>query len=394
MAQVVYNLREKHTEKSTMLRHREKDQNKSSKFPSNNLNENTDKKANNRPIHHKRGFKFFKKVAVFVFIIYGVVPLAFYVSPFIRRCFIFAHLVNYPPFFWLSNPEYFGMNHTRHIMLNNDNIKLGVWHILPKSQAKHWKIAPEAVIEEDFNDKRPVFLYLHGHCENRAAGYRLNLYKVLSESKVDGHVVTFDYRGYGDSSGTPTASGVVNDSRTVYSWIRHHVAKKRVIIWGHSLGTAIALKLAKELAREGEHPKAIILESPFNSIREAAQKYPFGAVMNFMPYFRSLIMEPLRHEETSFESDAIIGQIATPILILHSPNDWLVPYHLGRKLYKRALRNRPSNYGPVQFVDIDKTGEIGCGHRWVSWDPNLPNIVIKFLKSLKLKNKIGKKYPV
>ena len=112
---------------------------------------------------------------------------------------------------------------------------------------------------------------------------------------MDLHVVAFDYRGYADSSKhiAPTETGVVRDARTVYEWLASKAAGKvvysfsletnitnfdlffkvhlshfqiKVIVWGHSLGTAISSHLVADLCQEDQRPCALVLESPFNNI--------------------------------------------------------------------------------------------------------------------------------
>ncbi|VDO65800.1 unnamed protein product [Heligmosomoides polygyrus] len=82
----------------------------------------------------------------------------------------------------------------------------------------------------------PVILYCHGNSYDRAFEYRVSMYNLLN--RLDYHVVSFDYRGYGDSPGTPNEAGVVSDSRVVYDYVKSHSYRNTLIVWGHSLGSA------------------------------------------------------------------------------------------------------------------------------------------------------------
>lgn len=69
------------------------------------------------------------------------------------------------------------------------------------------------------------------------------LYNVLTESNY--HVFCFDYRGYGDSDGTPTEDGITKDARVVYNYVASLVGNNMIIVWGHSMGTAVATRLVR-----------------------------------------------------------------------------------------------------------------------------------------------------
>lgn len=73
----------------------------------------------------------------------------------------------------------------------------------------------------------------------RATHYRSNHYRVMSE--IGNHIIAFDYRGYGDSSGSPNTHGLVQDVVHIYERIREVCPNNPVTIWGHSMGTGVAL---------------------------------------------------------------------------------------------------------------------------------------------------------
>ncbi|XP_013785222.2 monoacylglycerol lipase ABHD12-like [Limulus polyphemus] len=326
------------------------------------------------------------RVLMIGLIIFGLFPLLFYFSSWVRCQYIFGPLLNWPPYTSLSSPQNLNLNCTiNHNLGVEEGVTLGIWHILPKSQPT--KCEKGLVLETEFEDNRPVFLYLHGIIENRGASHRLGMYNVLSQSQVDSHVVTFDYRGFGDSSGTPTATGMTNDSKAVYWWLRKFVSEKRIVIWGHSMGAAVGLRLVDELLKDGESVAGLVLEAPFNTLDDVAVTYPPLAFLSFLPYFDTLIVEPLKDKDTFFNPEEHIVAVKKPILFLHARGDWLVPYSLGEKLYQKAQENRPSHMkSSVQFVNIDETGSYGCGHRWLSLDPKLPEVITKFLESLNGEN--------
>ncbi len=71
--------------------------------------------------------------------------------------------------------------------------------------------------------------------------------KLRDELKYD--VIAFDYRGFGDSSGEPTEAGLMKDTRFIYDWLhRLSNGKRKIYLWGHSLGSAVACQLAARLS--------------------------------------------------------------------------------------------------------------------------------------------------
>jgi len=82
----------------------------------------------------------------------------------------------------------------------------------------------------------PIILYLHGISGSRYNTHRLELYRVLQS--LDFHVLAVDYRGYADSSDVILSEqGVATDAKAVFSYIKTHSNRSKIIIWGHSLGT-------------------------------------------------------------------------------------------------------------------------------------------------------------
>merc|ERR1719458_2332072 len=102
-------------------------------------------------------------------------------------------------------------------------------------------------------------------------GRRKELYQVLRSQ--DFHVVAPDYRGYADSSThvAPTETGVVRDARTVYQWVAAR-AKGQLIVWGHSLGTAVSSHLVANLCQQQLRPSSLVLEAPFNNIFDEVER--------------------------------------------------------------------------------------------------------------------------
>jgi uncharacterized protein len=135
--------------------------------------------------------------------------------------------------------------------------------------------------------------------------------------------------GFGGSTGSPSETGLLLDAAAGYAFCTDRYAAERIVVWGESLGTGVAVALASK------HPVGrLILEAPFTSAAEVAQlSYPLIPV--------SLLMKD------QFRSDARIGAITVPTLVLHGELDRVVPIAFGERLYA-AIR------APKSFVRFAK----------------------------------------
>lgn len=327
----------------------------------------------------KGGRSWIRVLGFVFFLVYGAFPAAFYFSGWFRRFMVFGHYFNWPPLINFNDTHGYELPYTRTFFLEStDGVMLGTWHVMPKSQ---WGRCVTGVKEEsEFEDDRPVIIYYHGHAETRAADYRVQLYKRLSESEVDAHVVTFDYRGFGDSTNVmPNRSGVIQDSLSVYNWVKKKVPKSRIIVWGHSLGTGIAMQLAEIFTETDDNPAAVVLEAPFNSLAEAALRWPLGAPFRYLPVLHRLA-EPLQNDDTDFESERRAAKLSVPVLVMHSKDDPLIPYELCQKLLARLRADRPAGLPAPVFYEVDNT--VGPGHRRIYKDPKFTSVVYGFIQSL------------
>ncbi len=164
---------------------------------------------------------------------------------------------------------------------------------------------------------RAAVLYCHGNGGNIT--HRAPMLLALRE-EVGASVLIFGYRGYGKSEGQPDEAGVLADARAARAWLarREGIAESDVVLFGESLGGAVAVDLA---ASDGA--RALILEATFSSIGDvAAHHYPFLPVRLLM--------------RTRLDSAAKIGRYRGPLLMIHGDADTIVPYRYGRRLFEAA----------------------------------------------------------
>uniref|UniRef100_A0A669E0V1 Abhydrolase domain containing 12, lysophospholipase n=1 Tax=Oreochromis niloticus TaxID=8128 RepID=A0A669E0V1_ORENI len=215
-----------------------------------------------------------KRVVLWLLLVYVSIPFIIKLCPSIQAKLVFLNFVRMPYFIDLKRPLDQGLNHTHNFYLEPESgLKIGVWHTVP---AQMWREAQGKEgdwYESKFSSSHPVILYLHGNAGTRGGDHRVQLYKVLSS--LGYHVVTFDYRGWGDSEGSPSESGMTSDALFIYDWLKRRTDKTLPLyIWGHSLGTGVATNVVRRLCDRGSPPDALILESPFTNIREEAKSVP------------------------------------------------------------------------------------------------------------------------
>ncbi|XP_018580509.1 lysophosphatidylserine lipase ABHD12 [Scleropages formosus] len=317
-----------------------------------------------------------KKIFLWVLAVYIAIPFIVKLCPSIQAKLVFLNFVRVPYFIDLKRPQDQGLNHTCNLYLHpEENVNIGVWHTVP---AQLWKDAQgkdQLWYESTFQSSHPVILYLHGNAGTRGGDHRVQLYKVLSS--LGYHVVTFDYRGWGDSEGSPSESGMTSDALYVFHWVKERIGKKPLYIWGHSLGTGVATNLVRHLCDRGTPPDALILESPFTNIREEARSHPFSMVYRYLPGFDWFFLDAITANDIRFASDENMHHISCPVLILHAEDDTVVPFHLGKKLYNIAAQSQSLSGQKVQFIPFPIS--LGYKHKFIYRSPELPQILSDFL---------------
>lgn len=167
-----------------------------------------------------------------------------------------------------------------------------------------------------------VVLFFHGNAGNIShRGESIAIFHRLGLN-----VFIFDYRGYGRSQGKPSEKGLYLDAVGAWDYLKQirGISAENIIIFGRSLGGAVAVRLASKVK-----PAALIVESSFTSARDVAR--------SVFPILSRLT--PIRYD---FNAVSYIKNVTCPVLILHSPDDDVLPYTLGEKLYRAA--NEPKEF--------------------------------------------------
>ena len=184
-----------------------------------------------------------------------------------------------------------------------------------------------------------TLVLLHGNAGNISGRLRrlADLHRSLGMS-----VLIFDYRGYGISEGRPSEKGTYLDAEAALDYLdtRGDVDQDQIALFGHSLGTAIAVETA--VRRE---VYAVLLEAPFTSIGAmAAHSYPF------VPGIGRIL-------RTKYDSLSKIRDIGAPLLVLHGDRDDTIPIRMGREVYEAAVE--PKRFLPIAGADHDDADVVG-----------------------------------
>jgi fermentation-respiration switch protein FrsA (DUF1100 family) len=190
-----------------------------------------------------------------------------------------------------------------------------------------------------------VVLYCHGNGGN--IGDRLHILAGLRALGLA--VLIFDYRGYGESSGRPTVDGTRLD--VIAAW-RHLVDDRgydpsTIVLWGRSLGGAVAIDQAARLTAAGMPPAALVVESSFTSTVDIGRElYPWLPVKLFA-------------RKIDYPSIELITTVDAPVLIAHSKEDELIPYEHGLRLRDAAQTGVAPRVGFIELTGGHNEGYLG-----------------------------------
>ncbi len=241
-----------------------------------------------------------------------VLILLFIILVFFTYCF--QRYLIYFPSPTIPQPHDFGATDLTVLKLQTkDNLSLNAWY--KSASANH-----------------PTVLILHGNAGT--IGNRMALAREFINAGFG--VLLLEYRGYGGNKGSPTEQGLYNDGQAAVSFLTQQGVKPtQLVLYGESLGTGVASKLATE-----SPSCALILQSPFTSLTSIAHySYPW------------IPLDPW----DKFDSLSRIQEINTALLILHGIKDPIVPYSEGLTLFKAAAEPKQmlsfQNYGHNNLWD-------------------------------------------
>jgi fermentation-respiration switch protein FrsA (DUF1100 family) len=213
-----------------------------------------------------------------------------------------------------------------HILSTADGEKIIVWHVPAKPG-------------------HPVILYFHGNGDS-LAGFFGRFHDLIPDGTG---VVALSFRGYAGSSGQPSERGLLQDAAAAYAFTTARYGADKIVAWGFSLGTGVAVALAAE-----QPIGRLILEAPYTSAVDVA-----ASLFWFVPV--RLLMRD------RFRSDERILQVRVPLLVMHGTSDQAIPLLFGERLF--ALANEPKQF--VSFPgggheNLGKFGAIAAARQFIN----------------------------
>ncbi len=234
-------------------------------------------------------------------------------------------LIYFPPRYpeGFSRPENYGL-HVEDVWISTqDHVRLNAYYLPNPKSSK-------------------ALLWFHGNAEN--IGYGLGHLKFLAGLGVN--ILALDYRGYGRSEGAPDEAGIYRDADAAYDYLvgTRHLRPENIILYGHSLGGAVAIDLASRRQCGG-----LIVESSFTSAREMARRMFRIPLLEYVPKSR-------------FDSLRKIADVKAPVLVAHGTRDPVIPFSMGQRLFEAAPQ--PKAFFPVEGAGHDDILDV-AGERYL-----------------------------
>ncbi|KFA51516.1 hypothetical protein S40293_06339 [Stachybotrys chartarum IBT 40293] len=303
--------------------------------------------------------------------------------PSLQAHVIYLHRVTLTWFKDLNVPEQFGFapyQVTPFYMPTYDAVNLHAWHVLPlgaylEHQSDLLAQGPGGGLVQDFettlnfrllkeNPNSRLVLYFHGTSGTMASGWRPDSYRSLyAADPINTHILTFDYRGYGKSSGDPSESGIILDALTVADWAINTagIPPERIVVYGQSLGSAVAIALVHEYARRQPkiHFAGLVVTATFSDVAQLTATYRIGGVIPVLspvakvgPLFRYFTSRLT----STWDNVRRLGEFVElaekyDITLLHAEDDTDILMAHSERLFREVVR----------VVDTFK-GDVGVGN--------------------------------
>ncbi|KAG6146343.1 hypothetical protein E4U28_000743 [Claviceps purpurea] len=315
-------------------------------------------------------------------------PLALYAVfwslaaiPFFQRHFLYAHKFNTLRWWDVNEPERWGFekNQVAPFYLHTpDGNWIYAWHVLPlplyhKHEAQIVKGASSEVAPRDITATKSFNLL------KSDPNAKLILYYTSSY-----HVIAIDYRGFGHSTGVPSEQGLIQDAETLVEWATKvaGIPASRIVLFGHSLGTAVATGVAERCTTRGIDFAGIVLVSGFSDLSNLLIGYRISGIFPIMgpliawPSAVELLKRAVVDKWPSADRLARIvrrTQHKLRLELIHSYHDWDIPWQHDNVLFQAAAnattagltqqafdkfkegitRVRPDNLGFIAEVKAD-----------------------------------------
>ncbi|KAJ5633789.1 hypothetical protein N7528_001631 [Penicillium herquei] len=331
---------------------------------------------------------------------------------------VYLHAIQMTWFKDLNVPETFGFLRnqvTPFSIKTTDGERLYAWHILP---LELYRQNEASLIEEPSgfvsdiksrvgfqllrdDPEARLIIHMHGAGGTVASGYRVPNYRALSAgSPAKIHVLTFDYRGFGKSTGSPSETGLMMDALDVIDWAMHvaGIPPSRILIFAQSMGTAVSIAVSKHLALQD--PPVVfagtVLVAPFVDVATLVSTYRVaGTIPIISPLARfPLIFKYLQRfiRDKWLSKDSIAQYIGANefneekyrLTIIHAEDDYDIPWHHSQLLFWHAVNaSTPTgiSYDDLEQKKLDSKVDLGAAGSMMEWRTNNGVIREEILKT-------------
>ncbi|KAF2269702.1 alpha/beta-hydrolase, partial [Lojkania enalia] len=335
-------------------------------------------------------------------------------APSLQAYVVYLHKVTLPWSKDLNVPEQFGFLHKQAVPFyinTEDDVKLHAWHVVPSGvYVKNQKdlldqnlSGPVEDITKTVNfrllrddpDAR-LILYMHGTSGTLGSTIRPTSYRNIYSAATDKiHILAFDYRGYGLSSGVPSEPGLLLDALAVMKWATTtaQIPPDRIVVYGQSLGSAVSISLVNYLATQtSSFPFAgVVISATFADLPSLTATYRIGGfipvlapVAKIPPLFRFFTS---RLQDTWMVKDKIAEFIQYSnnyhLTLIHSQDDKDIPYVHSQELFWHAVNATSTT--PISFTELEKENarrkvDLGPGGWYVDWTTQKGSIRLHILR--------------
>lgn len=219
-----------------------------------------------------------------------------------------------------------------------------------------------------------VVISLHGNAGHLPNAVRSPHFHTLTDT-TSYHLLSIDYRGFGKSSGTPTEEGLIEDASTLVDFVMGEAGVKpeRIVILGHSLGTAVASAVAERYAQKGIDFAGVVLVSAFSSLPTMLSGY---AIAGWVPVLRPLKVWPRALEwmmgfvVDKWQSADRLKELVRVVesrgghfrlSLVHAADDWDIPAEEDDKIFEAAVRGSVGSVDKQEFQEMKDKVTRGLG---------------------------------
>ena len=350
------------------------------------------------------GFLRYASYATAIFLGLYATLLGLLTIPSFQAHVVYLHKIQLTWFKDLNIPESFGFLRNQVTPFNIKSTcggKLYAWHILPVELYRQHEMALIAepagfvddiisrtafkLLREDLDAK--LVIHMHGAAGTVGSGYRVPNYRALSAGQPSKmHVLTFDYRGFGYSNGTPSEYGIIEDATAVVDWAMNiaGIPASRILVFGQSIGTAVTLAVSEHYA--SQDPPIVfagaVLVAPFADVTSLVSTYsvvgtipilsPFATFPILLDYFNTFVKDKWRSKDRIaryVQANEANGK-KYRLTIIHAEDDWDIPWHHTEIVFWHAVNattSRGISYEELEATKLNSKTHLGAAGSVTEW---------------------------